>query len=574
MRALLALSLLAAGCNENGVLQDFPVPDLTMQLTSPTYGMFVGHGDLVVEGVVSSPDTVLVVEGERVFVRKDGTFRHRVPVDHPYRIIEVSADLYGQHLEERLPVFDGTDPSESYPGALTLRLTETGLAGISMLLGGVVDGLLTQEAILQAIPPLDVSGWGLRIDSVTHAPTQVGLEPSEAGVLASVQVDDLVFGIMAYGDLFGFPVELPATLTLPEVGVDLLVGTGIGEAGDIVLAIGEPDVSFDTPGLSIGGLGLEWLADLLLGNLDIGALITDAVAGGLGDLGEISLGEPLALDTDLLGIPMSLSVAEVTTDDDGVGLGLGLGLGAEAATLPLPIPYPSGNFTAPADLAVAVHDGLLAPVLDSDLLSMLEQDITLPGFLGGFLGGIVKALPGGDQAPEGAGGWCLSLKPGEAKVARFHQGTSPLLGIYFPDAIVKFGAIADGETTCTDWLVASIALEVGVGIDGTALDLGLAAPEGKILSYGASGVDEAAVIAGLGNQLSSLINLLGGLTGLDLESLFDLDALLGDSLGGLGLEPGALQLQIREVRPMLDAGGQPIDGLWEFGVQLFGTSTP
>lgn len=558
-----------AGCRDAGVMQTFPVPDLAFELTSPTYGQFIGDRALMVTGHVGSPEAVVWVEGERATVAEDGTFRARVTVEHPYRIIDVSADLYGQHAEARVPVFDGNDPRLTWPGGLALRLTETGLDGFAAILGATAERVLAPSVIEGLLPPVDLGGTQIAITEVTRDPIAVSLIPTDAGLQASFGMTDLDIVITASGDIFGFPFSVPATITLPRTVIDLGISAGLDEAGAIALTFGDPVVTFDTPEVAIGAVGFGWLSDLLLGWVDIGGLLTDLVDGLVGDLGTLSLGAPIALQTDLLGTSLEIRTNALVTDASGVGLLLGVGLDAPAPTDPAVIPLPPGEFDEPTDLSLAVHEGLLQVLLDSDLLALLDQDIMLPGFLGGFLSNIVRGLPGGDEAPEEAYGWCVGIQPGEAKVARFAEG-DVLLTAYLPDATVSFGTFDEGDTSCDDWLVTSLALEVGFRVtEGTKLSFSLAAPEGKVLYYGAEEYDEGALIGQLGGTLTSLLGLLGGITELDLAQILGADAILS----GFGLDGTTLALELRGARPMLDpASGAPIDGLWELGVQLFGSA--
>ena len=55
---------------------------------------------------------------------------------------------------------------------------------------------------------------------------------------------------------------------------------------------------------------------------------------------------------------------------------------------------------------------------------------------------------------------------GEARSAKFGVGDAPLVGIFLPDAIVRFGYLPPEGGECADWLVASLALELGIGLSG------------------------------------------------------------------------------------------------------------
>ncbi|HMV66076.1 MAG TPA: hypothetical protein PKA64_04435 [Myxococcota bacterium] len=569
MRTLPVAALLAlAACSQSGVIHTYPIPELTLEVTSPTYGEFAG-ARAKVTGKVSHPDTVVRVEGDVVEVDDDGTFSTRVPFTAPYRIIDVSADLYGQHAEQRIPVFEGTDPRLSWPGGMSARLTSRGVDGLAGLLRGTAESLLSEQVLLAALPALDLGGTTLGVDSVTRSPVDVTLTTSPAGIAAHLQVKQLSFHLLAEGELLFIPFSIPADLTFPKISIDSLITTRLDTQGQAVLVIGDPQIGFDTPTVSISAVGFGWLSDLLLGWLDIGQVLTDVIGLTVGDLAPIPLGAPIELPADLLGASLEIRTNAVLPDDAGVGVALGVGIDAPAPTTGAPVGVPDGAFADPVDLAIAVHEGMLQPILDSDLLALIEQDLMLPSFLGAFIGNLAEQLPGGDQAPD-AYGWCVGIETGDAKVARFRQGAPTLLGVYLPDATVTFGTFEQGDSRCDDWLVASLALEVTVDVtDGTVIGFDIQAPEGKVLSYGATGVDGDAVVAELGGTLSSLLGLLGGLVQLDLNDLLGTDQLLADAGSGLGIDLSSISPEIRGAQPVLGADGEPVDGLWEIGVQLF-----
>jgi hypothetical protein len=559
--------LLMLACGERGVLETYPIPQLDFALDSPVYAQFVGDGPLTVSGRTGSALSVVTVEGEAVPVAEDGTFSVEVPVDHPYRIIEVTADLYDQHAEARLPVFDGRDPAETWPGGLTMRFTQRGLDGVAGTLAATVEGLVSEEALLPLIPTFDVLGWTFGPTGVTHDPVSVTLDASAEGISTDIAIQNLSFELMLSGELLFIPIEVPAVLRLPSTTIGLQITPGQDETG-LFIELGDAALGFDAPTLEISSLDLSWLSDLLLGAIDIGALLTDVIDGVLGEGTRISLGSAAPLPIDLLGFSLELRAADVFADDLGVGLGFSVGLDEPSAAEMPAMPYPDGQ--GAVDLDVAVHEAMLQPLVQSELLALLDQDLTLPGFLGIFLEQIVRAVPGGDQAPSDAAGWCVGLKPGDARVVRFREGADPLIGVYLPDATVKFGYLAPGSSVCSDWLVASMALEVGLVVtEGTVLAFDLAAPEGAVVSYGATGWEEEAVITGLSGSITSLLGLFGGLIQIDLAEILDLEALLGGLSEGLGAELPPLDLRIGEARPAVGVDGQPIDGLWQVGVQLF-----
>jgi hypothetical protein len=570
MRAYVVLPLLLVACKDSGILAERDVPTLTLRLDSPTYGQFAGAGAIHVTGEVQPPNALLRIEGRTVVPHADGTFDVPVPFFKPYRIIEVTADGYEQHAEARVPVFRGTDPLLSWPGAVTLRVTANGLDGLEGVIEAAVGDLLSQSLgqLGQQIPI--TGGIVLGIDGLDLGDLNVDLSTADDAVVAAFVAKDVALHASISGDLFGNPFTVPATLTFPRVGLTADLSVDVDATGQLLAGFSSPKIKLDLPEVAIAGADFAWLADLLSNVVDLQSILQGFVDQALGQGAQLPLAGPIAFDTNLLGTRLSLALTDASTDRLGVGLGLGLGLGGPVPATAASVPLPDGDFDPPVDLAVAAHDGLLQVLLKSSLLSLLEQDLVLPGFLGGFFEPMVSNLPGGDQIPP-HDGWCIGIHPGDARVARFGGGgDAPFAGIYLPDAQVTFSIVDPMNAgACTPWLETSLALEVLLDVhDGTVIGLDVEVPEGVVLSYGAEGADEDAVVAQLGGLIQNLLGLLGGFTQLDLKDL----------LGGLGDQAGLGgllgDLAIRDQKPMLGHDGQPIDGMVEIGVQLFPSAAP
>lgn len=572
-RPALMAALALMGCAQGGTLTSVPIPRLDLVVDSPVYGQFAGPGDLRVAGSTGSGRSIVLVEGVPVEVDAEGRFETFVPYDRAWRIIDIEASLYEDAASVRIPTFAGLDPAESWPGALPLRLTPAGLDALGGLLGGLVDGFLTEEAITGLIPPVQQDGFSFRVTGFSASPAQVALTPRATDLEASFLLSDILLELdLTFNGLLGNPNTVPVGLGIEEAGLTLPIALQVDAAGAPVIAPGEGEVELSPPEIAFGQADLSFLTGLLGNNLDLGQLITDALLGAVQGQGPISLGAPIAFETDLLGTQLALRLDDLVTDPGGVGILLGLGLGGPVPDDLSRIPFPVGAGEPPPDLAVGLHDGLLTLLLQSDLLDLLEQDIVLPGFPGEFIGNLVRGLPGGTQAPLETGGWCLKLDPGGARLARFAKGEGPLVGVYLPDAVLDFGYLPVGQSAapCTPWLSASVALEVGLGLDGTELDLSIAAPEGSLLAYGADGYDDPVnaqrVVDDLSARLSGLLGLLGGLGGDFLD--------LGSLLGGLGDGLDGLEIAIRGTRQAVDVNGVPIEGMAEVGIGLFGSAEP
>ncbi len=566
----LPLLLALAGCSEVGILTEVPIPPLTLSLEQPIYGEFTGNGPMTVIGHVSPPESVVTVEGQVVAVGSDGTFTVDVPYEKPYRILDVTADAYEQHEEIRIPAFAGTDPLLSWPGAITARLTPSGLDGLANILGGVVDGLISDQAIMNAIPPIGGGAFTIEVTGVSRQPIAVDLIPADDGIHAHFQITDVRLDIMTTADLFGLVIEVPGALTFPKIGLDALVDAHLDDTtGGIVVGLLDPKTAFDIPVIELFGLGLDWLSQLIQNFFDVSTLLDQLLSGVIGNLDSIPLGGPIQFDTNLLGTRIAVALQDLSTDHLGVGLSLGVGLNGPVPANAGDVPIPDGVMASNPDLEVLLHDGVLQLLLDSSLLDLLNQNLVLPGFLGFVLDPLIGGLPGGEQLPDHSG-WCIALTPGTARAARFGVGDAPLGGIYLPDANVTFGYQQPGSQDCTDWLVASLAIEMYLNLtEGTKIGIGLEVPEGKVLSYGATITDDAEVIAQLGGVISSLLDLLGGALNIDLGQL------LGGLGGATGLPTDALNISIGERIPATAADGTPIDGGIFLGMNLFGpTETP
>lgn len=571
---VLALVLAATACDESGILQDYPVPTLDVRLDSPVYGEFAGEGDFHVKGTIVPSDALLRVEDRWVEVAEDGSFDVAVPFDRPYRILDIWAAYDDGRFEARVPVFEGFDPLSTFPGAITARVTPTGLDGLAVLLEGVIADQLTQLDLSTLVPPIGGNGFTLDLQDLTYGDLSIALAPGATALTADVELTDLRVDFIGGFDLFGNPISVPGAITLPVIGLGVDLGVRIDDTGSLVVSLGEVDVQADVPGVELFGANLDFLANLVRNFLDIQALIDQALQGALGQGQELPLAGPLAFETDLLGTSLSLEVLDARTDALGIGLGIGLGLGGDVPASARDVPVPDGDMDPQPDVAVLLHDGVLQTLLASDLLALLDQDLQLPGLVGNFLQPVLERLPGGGDIPSN-NGWCIGIKPGDARVARFGKTSAdPLVGIYLPDAAVSFSYLADDGSGCTPWLETSLALELLLDItEGTKVGLELAAPEGKVLAYGAGeGFDEELIVSELSGLLERLLGLLGGFTSFDLADLLGGAGGGGGGGGGLGGIPlDGLQIDLGQRRPVIGADGQPVDGMVELGMGLFGS---
>lgn len=566
MWSLAALALI--GCVESGELKvgdgtEDPVlvEPLAVELTSPQYAQFVGDGPIEVAGVVSRNDATVVIGEETVAVAEDGSFSASVPIAKGYGLVDIVVTSDEETWQDRVPVFAGRDPQESWTGGLSGRLGTAGLAGIGDLFAGVIEGFLGEDLPLQNLPPFEFSGVELQITGLSRGDLDVQVIPGDSLPVVEILLTELSLDLEISANL-GFPITVPASLTFNDVGLSAGLELALeGEQRDLVAGLVEPDLSFGEPELSLGVPGLGWLTDLLTNSVNLG----DLLSGQLGDL----LGEgqrftviegPVEFETDLLGQSISLELLDLFTDADGVGLAAGIGLGG-----PVDVD-PNALFVPPAiegvDLSLVLHDAILQPILETDLLSALEQDIVLPGAFAAILDGPLSALPGGDDIPDHET-WCLTLDPGAAKLARFQDGLEPMVAIWFPDAGLQLGYQESAGDECQSWVELALAIEAGLVVEeGTklAVDLNLAEP---LIQYYGAEVDDPQEVA------DSLVSILGGLLGLVGGTLeFDLADLLGGAGAGGQLPIDISGLSI--VGSFAPTSG-PFEGSALVGFELFGS---
>ena len=554
--SLLVLSALA-GCNNDYVITPSRVADtLSLELTSPTYGEFMGSEAIVVAGVVSPPVATLMVEGQRVRPAKDGSFEVTLPVDHAYRIVDVEASLDGQVAEARVPVFRGHDPVETWPGGITARLLPAGLTKLGEAVGLLIDGLGWADQVNAVLPGYSDSNVSFTPVGLLHDPTVVELESTNDGLDAIFTLNNLTLNYDIEVPFIG--LQETFIIGYEQVAIGGMLIPELDEDGLVYLSLTDAVIDLGDPIFELGFLQ-GCLFDIVVGALNdwivepLGELLLDFV---LDSVGSIELGGPFEFDLDLLGTPLQAKLAKLVTEVDGLGLELGMGIGEPAPSAPLDLAIPGlgAPYSSGAQATLAVHEGILQIVMADALLPYLSAGLDLGGSFGSIIGAGITQLPGGEQAPEGDG-WCLSLDPGTAYVARMQEGTELLGTIYLPDFVIDTGIQQGG--VCNTWLKASLAVELGLKLeDGSKLGLDLQVPEGKVLEYGATVDDEDAVVAGLGDYLGGTLGLLAG-------SLLDID--LADLLSGLGGEGG---LSLGELEPKL-VGSAPLlneDGTWTEGL--------
>lgn len=565
MASLLLLGLLGCKSPDYGVTAQV----LRLELTAPEYGQFLGSEAARVAGTVSPRTALLQVEGQPVQPAEDGSFELFLPMDGlDFLVVDVEASLAGQHARERIPVFSGGNPAETWPGQASARLTRAGLDKVGEVVGATVDATGWAELLSEQIPSLDTDWVDIYSTGITHDPTVALLEPDEDGIHTTLLIENLNLEVVIEA-LDGF-ITFPMQIGFASVSAEILLEPTLESDGTLWLYVGEASLDLGEAEFQFGGLDgwiLELIVDALTGFIEP---LTDTLLETLlADFEAIELGGPIAFDTDLLGTRLALSLTGLWTDDAGLGAGLGVGIAEAADTGALRIPTPGeGDGDTNAQAQLAIHEGAIQLLLEEAFLDLLAS-FDLGGMFGSIIGAGVAGLPGGDQAPAGDG-WCVSLDPGRAYVARMKSSLEPLAWLHMPD--FRFTAGVQQGSECQDWLEASLELSLGIGlVDGQALDLQVQALDGALLYYGAAegSYDEDEVIAGLGAYMGTMIGLLGGFLDFDLGSL--LGGLGGGTTAGdpLSAVLGGVNPRVTDSRPLLNDDGTWTEGLYVLSLDLF-----
>ena len=539
------------------------VIEYKLTVTEPQYGEFYQEGPIPVEGTVEPVVDMVFIEGYQVAVNDDGSFSTEVDFtgNKDYEIVEVLVPE--GELRERIPVFSGNLPMDTWPGGMSGRILPAGLDALGRQLGELIDASGWIEQIEAQLPSVDEGNWGLTPVGVLQEPTVVALTPARSGVEIDFTLNNigLEYELWWNNSTIGSGSST-IIIQIEQIGIGASADP-ILEEGNLVLSLYESDITMDNPDFIFDGAQAPWLEDLIDGASDwllepIGENILNEL---MTQLGELEIPGPFAFETDLMGTEVGLELDELYGDMDGLALELEIAVGDSLESNQSYVPIPMIEDAAPdAQLALVMHEAILDQVLRDQVLGMLAQDLDLSGIAGNMIGNIVTMLPGGEDAPDDAEGWCLNINPGTASVVRMQEGVEPLAMLYLPDMVVNIGV--DTGSGCQDWLIMSLAGEVGLKVEngaeiGIALDVG----EGAVLYYGADDYDEDEVVEGFSRSLSSLINLLGGSFGLDINELFaNMDT-------GMGLDN--FSIAILDSQKIYDFYDEWPEGLYSVSINLW-----
>ncbi len=563
MNRLALATLLLVGCRAD---YDFvPIDEtLSLELTSPHYGEFLGDAEIQVEGKVYPDDALVHIEGVEVEQISHGAFRAALPVGHAYRIVDVEAWHGDQYERIRVPVFSGHDPADTWPDGATGRLLPLGLEALGAQLGAMIDSYGWAGMISDAMPSYEGGFVSFYSNGAQHEPTLVVLDAAEGGIDVGIALNDLVLGYEVVVDLYGYIYSTGISFSYGLIQITALATPWVDDDGLVWLALSETGIALDEPDAEFGeleGWVVEWILDLLNEYVSepLGEWLLDWV---LSEFGTFELGGPFAFEQDLMGTMLAAELYDIHGDEEGLALGLGVAIDEPLPESSPDIAVPGLALAPEAQAVFGLHEGMLDLMLGESLLGMLDQGMDLGGFMGEMIGGIMENLPGGEDIPDNDG-WSFSIDPGDAYVVRMQEGIDPLAVLYLPDLQVDIETMHGSSTS--SWLEASLAVELALVVsdDGTVIGMDLEVVEGAVLDYRAEpGWDEAEVVEGLGGFLESMLSLLGGMIEIDIAELLGGSA---DPLGfGIGLEPRIVDSVILE-----DDQGEWIEGLYAVSLDLF-----
>lgn len=543
--------LLAACAGTSEVRED---RRLSIEILQPSYGAFLQDGPIEVVGIASDAGATVLVEGVSVPVSGDGTFRTTLQFDGDYEVVDVKGGGDGLlDTRVRVPVFAGNPPADSWPGAMSGRMTNAGLQRLGEGLGAQVDETGWADGLLGVLQPIDTDVAKITPKAVTHDPTQVVITGVEGGLRIGIQLKRLTITADAEYDFGILDGEVELGIVYDTVTVTLLATPRVrDEDGVVVLSIDDSQIDFNDPDVTVDGgpVGpLGFLADLAGGLLEpAGEWLVDQLLAAIGGtVGEIELGGPFDFETDVGEATIAIKLEEVGGDPEGLPFLMGVGLNEPIKDSLPPIPPPSASTRVDEEghLVIGVHEHLFDGLIGDQVDAALGGELDVSDF-SSVIGTFVKQLPGGQFAPQGD--WCVAIDPGDAQVFRLKDGIEPMGFLYLPDMTIDLGV--DAGAGCETWLLANLAMEIAVVPDGTEIGVEIGIGEGAILQYGAprEAWTETELLVGLGELVGTIGSFAGGQLSFDLAELF---ADAGEQEGLAGslppVEPRIIDCQPTEV---------------------------
>lgn len=542
----------------------------SLVVTSPSYGEFLGYGPIVVKGQATGGLTV-TVEDQQVALNDRGEFFYVLPWEDRYRCVDVRAfDSDGLEVGwERIPVFDGMDPEESWTDGLTGRVSPAGLERMGPVITDALGDIDLTEGLLDEVQPLEVGPLALTPTDFTYTSINVELGADYEGLVVTLWLQDAVLDVdvlLESGEGF----EGPGTLSWDRLGLSIIGQPDVDFDGIISLSVDEPSIVSEgldvyvegadtstTDAIEVAvGIADDWLAEPLL------ELVTTGT-------GALELGGPVAFETQLGSSQVAFALTDLDADRHGLGAEIGVDYSGESIEdFKLDVPKPDGELPSGETfhMAVGLHEYLLDEPVTTEITGLLDLSFELDETFGSFLLWWVDEVPGSSQIPDGDG-WCMALDPGTASVLRLAEGTDPLGVLYLPDATLTVGR--DTGPGCEDWLVMSLALEAGLVASGDRISMDVEVGDGAVLYYGADGQDDAEVVASIQENLGAFLGAAGAVLRIDISDILDgLEAEDGstalDALSALG----ELDLSIVD-SVQLDEYGEPIEGAYGVAVRIW-----
>ncbi|MFK7930114.1 MAG: hypothetical protein AB8H79_18125 [Myxococcota bacterium] len=564
-RSLVWISLVA-GCA--AAPEPMEARSITLSISQPEYGAFLGDGPVQVVGQVSEPTAVVLIDGVAVPVAHDGSFATTLEFSGDYEVVDVRAGGEGLiDARERVPVFAGRAPIDTFVDGMPGRFTNEGLLRLGGVIGAQVDATGWPEQLLAALPEVDTNVAKLVPREVTHSPTQVVVKGVEDGLEVGIELRDVTIVTDATFEVLGFERKAQLDISYKTVLLTALTEPVIRDDGIVVLNATSTTIEFADPEFRIDGnpLGaLSFLADVAAALLEpAGEFLADLL---LGAVGEIELGGPFEFQTELGESTLDIGLHDLYGDPQGLGILMAVGINEPRPEEPYALtgPSPSTRVSQPVHLVVGLHEYVFDGLLGDQVSSALGDDLDLGAFQS-VVGKLVGDLPGGQFAPEGD--WCIALEPGPAQVVRLHDGIEPMGHLYLPDVDVEFGV--DEGSGCKTWLKTNLAMEIGIVPDGTEIGVAIEVGEAAVLQYESipAAWNEDEVVAGMKELITKLAGVAAGQLSFDLAELLGGDG-TGEDGGALGAL-GPLEPQILDSEPISDLEGAQIEGMYAISVNLW-----
>ena len=141
---------------------------LELTVNAPVYGEFTGGDSVLVEGTVVPLSAELWIEDEAVEVTEEGAFSVELPIEGDYRIVDVLASSGDEEQSERIPVFSGNPPADTWTGGLTGRLLPAGMERLGPQIGPMIDDLGWADSIAPSLPSYSGNYLTLTPTGITH----------------------------------------------------------------------------------------------------------------------------------------------------------------------------------------------------------------------------------------------------------------------------------------------------------------------------------------------------------------------------------------------------------------------